>query len=190
MAEPGACAAWLLSRDRHGRVAGAWPVERRGHPDPAGLHHGSWPDTGADPSDLGLLRRDVWRADIVDPAEHPRRRAGHDDLSRRAPDGPEGHGRRGPGAVGHRVFRGRILRHMGPCASGTATCQDRAAVRAGRVFRPVRPGLHDPGRRVLDQPGQGGLCGGTRPRACHHRRRYPDGCAALYLRRGASLRRA
>ena len=33
-------------------------------------------DAGADPADLGLLRRHVRRAHLLDPAQHPRRRAG------------------------------------------------------------------------------------------------------------------
>jgi hypothetical protein len=55
-----------------GVAAGAWPVERGRDPDPADLHAGARCDLGAGAADVGLLRRDVWRADLVDPAQHPR----------------------------------------------------------------------------------------------------------------------
>ncbi len=124
----------LLSRHDHRRAAGARAFERRGDPDPARLHARPAGDLGADHADQRLLRRHVWRADLLDPAQHPGRRAGGDDDPRRLSDGQAGPGGRGAGAVRRRLVRRQLPRHRRAwsCSRrswrGSRCCSDRPSI--------------------------------------------------------------
>ena len=55
-----------------GALPGLGPSNGRGNPDPSDVHNGLGCNLGSGSYDFGLLWRDVWRADQLDPSEHPR----------------------------------------------------------------------------------------------------------------------
>ena len=84
-------------------------------------------------------------------------------------------------------FVGAFCRHLGAGLHRPATGQAGAALRPGRIFRPVHAGLRHAGRNRQPQPGQGGHRRRARPRHRDDRRRPPDRRAAADLRQHPPL---
>src|SRR5262249_30877616 len=136
-----------------------------------------------------LLRRDVWRLDHVDPAQHAGRERHHRHGARGSQDGAQRPRRRGARDRGHRLVRCRYdwhPRNYFPCARGGGLG---AQVRTGGLFLPH-------GVRVRDGVGRTGLLRRARTGDAvlrhlvgSHRRRPADRPSALHLRSSGIARR-
>ena len=137
---------------------------------------------------LDLLRRDVWRLDDLDPAEHTGRGRVGRDLPRRSPDGETGTRRRGAGHRGDRLlrrghawrYRDDVLRasHRGgghPLRTARELCRDGARRRLHALYD----------RRLV---GEGRADGGARISHRGDRHRCGQRARALHLRLGRPLR--
>ena len=82
-------------------------------------------------------------------------------------------------------FVGAFIATIGLVIIGALAGADRLQVRSGRVFRALSAGLHDAGRRGVEEPGQGGFRGLPGPGHRHDRHGQFNRHAALYRRQSA-----
>ena len=138
---------------------------------------------------LYFLRRDVWRLDDLDPAQHSGRGRVRRDLPRRAPDGEAGTRRPGARHRGDRLLRrGHARRYR----DDVLRASDRGGGHSLRTPRELCPdgagrylhALYD--RRLVSE---GRADGGARISNRSDRHRRGQRAGALHLRLGGPLRR-
>ena len=138
---------------------------------------------------LYFLRRDVWRLDDLDPAQHSGRGRVRRDLPRRAPDGEAGTRRPGARHRGDRLLRrGHARRYR----DDVLRASDRGGGHSLRTPRELCPdgagrylhALYD--RRLVSE---GRADGGARISHRSDRHRRGQRAGALHLRLGRPLRR-
>ncbi len=188
-AQPLPGAGRLLRRNADRRAAGHRPDQRRRHPAADRLRLRPAAGIGHHPARRHLLRRRVWRAHLVDPAQRAGRRGRGDDHARRQSDGQERRSGPRPLPLRHRLLRGRYVRGRPDVAVRAAAGVLRGHLLAVGLCGADGVRVRLAGLAGRRQPGEDAAGRRTRADAGLRRHRRQHRRGALHLRHPGHSRR-